>query len=381
MAGGGESAQERTEQASPKRLEDARRKADVPRSRELVTAVMLLAGLGGLAAFGVTGARAYRAMATRQWTIERAQLFDDASLLEGLRVPLLQALGIIAPFLAVMFGAALFGSMLVSGWVFSVEALKPDLSRMNPLKGIGRMFGIKALGELGKGLLKVLLVGAVGWLVLRANVPGYVALGRAPLGSALVGAFTLLFGMLCALTLVIAAIAAIDVPWQRFQHAKKLRMTRQEVREESRESHGNPELKAKVRSLQQSISQRRMLRDIVDADVVIVNPTHYAVALRYAAEESAPVVVASGVDHMAMRIREIGREHGVATFSAPPLARALYHHAPVGSVIPAGLYVAVAQVLAHVYRAREGGLAARVPPPDNFPIPPALREEPYRGTR
>lgn len=370
---GEDTAQERTEAVTPKRLSDAREKGDVARSRELATAVVLLAGLGGLVAFGRGGARAYEALATRQWRIERADLFSDAALLNGFHEPLLGALWLLAPFLALMFVAALLGSVLLSGWVFSTKALKPDLSRMSPVKGLGRMFGPRALGELAKGLAKVLLLGGIGWAVLAANVESYVALGRAPLASAVPSAFALVFAMLLALIVAIAAIAAIDVPWQTFQHAKKLRMTRQQVREEAKETNGNPELKAKVRALQQSVAQRRMLLDVPTADVVVVNPTHYAVALRYVPEESAPVVVASGVDHLAMRIRAIAREHDVTTLGAPPLARALYRHAPVGSVIPPGLYVAVAQVLAHVYRARLPG-APHEPPPTDLPIPADLAD-------
>jgi len=373
MAGGQDSAQERTEPASPRKLGKAREKADVPRSRELGTAVVLIASLAGLALFGTAGARAYQGLAREQWHIERVHVFSDAALLNGLYEPARAAFGIIAPFLALMVFAALIGSIMMSGWVFSTQALKPQLSRMNPLKGLGRMFGLQGLGELGKGLLKVFLLSGVGWLKLSWGVEHYIALGRAPLAAAVPAAFTLVFAMLLALIVAVVVVAAIDVPWQRFQYAKKQRMTKQEVREESKETNGNPEIKAKIRNLQQAASQRRMLRDMVDADVVIVNPTHYAVALRYLPEQSAPIVLASGVDHMAMRMREIARMNAVPTFSAPPLARALYRHAPVGSPIPAGLYVAVAQVLAHVYRTRVPGTPYEAPPTD-LPIPPDLRD-------
>ena len=373
-----ETGQERSEAPTQKRLDDARRKGDVARSRELATAVVLLAGLGGMVAFGRSGARAYERLATRRWRLERVDAFTDAAILNGLREALLATLGILAPFLALMLLAALAGSVLMSGWVFSAKGLKPDLSRLSPVKGLGRMFGPKALGELAKGLAKVVLLGGIGWAVFAANVEHYVALGRVPLALAVPEAFGLVFGMLLALVVALGAVAAVDVPWQKFQHTKKLKMTKQQVREEAKETNGNPEVKAKVRQLQQSAAHRRMLRDVPDADVVIVNPTHYAVALRYIPEESAPVVLASGVDHMAMRIREIAREKGVTIFSAPPLARALHRHAPVGSVIPPGLYVAVAQVLAHVYRARAPGTRYEAPPTD-LPIPPELAD-PATGT-
>ena len=379
MAEGQDSGQDRTEEATPKKLQDARDKADVPRSKELGTATVLLASLAGLAFFGTGGARAYQALATRQWRIEREDVFSDAALLNGVYEPMAAALGIIAPFLALMVIAALAGSILMSGWVFSGKALAPDIKRMSPIKGLGRMFGPKALMELFKAVLKVVLLGGIGALVFQASTDDYLELGRAPLATAVPQAIHLVFAMMLALIVAIGLIAAIDVPWQKFQHAKKLRMTKQQVREESKETNGNPELKAKIRSLQQSVSQRRMLRDMVDADVVIVNPTHYAVALRYVPEESAPVVLASGVDHMAMRMREIAREHRIAVFSAPPLARALHRYAPVGSVIPTGLYVAVAQVLAHVYRARTPG-SGHQPPPSDLPVPPELLDPDDSGT-
>lgn len=378
MANGGDSGQERSLPASAKRLADARKKGDVPRSREVGTALTLLGGLAALALFGGPGSQIYQDLAARHWRIERARIFDDAALVAALLDAVKTALGILAPFFVVSIVAAIAGSILLGGWVVSSKGLKPDFARMNPLKGLGRMFGMQGLGELVKGLLKVGLLGGVGALMLRLNLYNYLALGRSPLNVAVSDALSLIFGMLLVSILLIAFIGALDMPWQRFQHAKKLRMTHQEVREESKETLGNPEVKSKLRNLQQSVSQRRMLRDMVDADVVIVNPTHYAVALRYVADESAPVVMASGVDHMALRMREIAKANGIALFSAPPLARALYRHAPIGSVIPTGLYVAVAQVLAHVYRTRAGSAYGvdRASPPStsDLPIPRELRD-------
>jgi len=378
MAEGQDSGQERSLPASAKRIEDARKKGDVPRSREVGTALTLLGGLVALALFGGPGSQIYQDFAVRSFRIDRASMFDDSAMVEALLDAVKVALGMLAPFFIVSIVAAIAGSVLLGGWIVSSKGLIPDFKRMSPLKGLGRMFGMQGLGELVKGLLKVVLIGGVGAWMLVLKLENYLALGRTPLEAALVDALLLIFGMLLVSILLIAFIGALDMPWQRFQHAKKLRMTHQEVREEAKETHGNPEVKSKLRNLQQSVSQRRMLRDMVDADVVIVNPTHYAVALRYVADESAPVVLASGVDHMALRMREIAKTNSIVMFSAPALARALYRHAPIGSVIPTGLYVAVAQVLAHVYRTRAGTAHGFVPasPPANsdLPIPRELRD-------
>jgi flagellar biosynthetic protein FlhB len=371
-----ESAQEKTEQASPKRLSDARAKGDVPRSRELNTLTMLLAALIGLAVLGRSGVVAYQELAVAQWRIDRAQLFNNEALLNGFHEPLMHALWIVAPFLAVMFLSAFIGPLFMGGWVFSLSSLKFDAGKLNPLKGLKRMVGIQGLAELLKAVLKFLLLGGVALSVLNARVEDYLLLGQMPLGTALPKAFSLVFSVIMVLMLVMVLMALIDVPYQRWQHAEKLKMTRQEVREESKESNGNPELKAKLRSLQQSVSQRRMLLDVPDADVVIVNPTHYSVALKYTEGSSAPQVVAKGVDHTALRIREIATHADVPVFSAPPLARALYSHAEVGDSIPSELYFAVAQVLAYIFQVKQASFSDRreLEPPVNLTVPKSMRD-------
>lgn len=376
MAGAPDSGQDRTEEATPKRLADARKKGDVPRSKELNTVLMLLASLIGFAFLGGGGVHAYRNLASQQWQIDREHLFSDQALLNGLLVPFIEALWIAGPFLLLMFLAVFIGPLCMGGWVFSTSSLKVDPGKLNPLKGLKRMVGIQGLAELLKALLKVILLGGVAIALLRGHVSDFLSLGVLPLEQAVARAFVLMFTILLLLVLSLSVVAMVDVPYQRWNHARKLRMTRQEVRDENKEQNGNPEVKAKVRQMQQAMANKRMLADVPDADVIIVNPTHFSVALKYDENSVAPIVVAKGVDHMALKIREIGKSADVALFSAPPLARALYRHSEVGETIPSELYLAVAQVLAYVLQIKQMSFAdqRRLVPPSDLPVPPSMQD-------
>lgn len=371
-----DSAQERTEEASQKKLGDARNKGDVPRSRELNTVAMLIASLVGLLIFGRDSVLAYREMAAGRFDLERADLFGDEALLNGFHDPLMSCIWIAAPFLCVMFLSTLIGPLFMSGWMLTFSSLKIEASKLSPLAGLKRMVGIQGLVELLKAVAKVVLLGSIGVFAMKAQLDDYLSLGDMPISDAVAKAFGLLFVLGISMIVAMILIAALDVPYQRWSHAKKLRMTKQEVREESKETNGNPEVKAKVRQLQQSVAQRRMLLDVPTADVIVVNPTHYSVALRYSDGESAPVVVAKGVDHMAMRIREIAGHSKIPTFSAPELTRALYRHAEVGNSIPTELYLAVAQVLAYVFQFKQASDKdrSRMITPSHLPVPPSMRD-------
>ena len=361
-------AGERTEEPTPKRLEDARAKGDVPRSRELDVAIGLVAGLAGLALLGPAAVRRTREAAVRLWSLPRDRLLDPATLPAALLGAIGDAVLGLLPFLALTGLAAFAGSALVGGIRFTAPKLDPK--RLDPIKGIGRMFSAKSLGELVKAIAKVVLFVVVGWLVAVASFDGFLALGRAPLEAAVASSFRLVFALLVALTVVMALIAAADVPWQKLQHTRKLRMTLEQVKRERRESEGSPETKSRVRGEQTKASRRRMLADVASASVIVTNPTHYAVALRYRDGDRAPVVVARGHDELAARIRAIGADAGVATFSAPPLARALYRHVRLGEPVRVELWEAVARVLAFVMQLEASVADARAA----RPVPPSARE-------
>lgn len=373
---GQDTAAERNFDATPKRIEDARKKGDVARSKELNTVLMLLASLIGIAMLGSTGVNAYKQLAKSQWQIEREHIFNDQALLNSMFILFVESLWISAPFLLLLFVSVFIGPLCMGGWVFATSSLKVDLKKLSPLAGIKRMFGVQSLAELFKSILKVLVLGSLAILMFNVNVENYLTLGALPLTEAVNSMFVIIFTIILVLVLSLSVVVFVDVPYQQWSHAKKLRMTFQEVREENKEASGNPEVKSKVRQLQQANANRRMLLDVPEADVIIVNPTHFSIALRYDDKLVAPVVVAKGVDHMALKIREIAKHHKVEIFSAPPLARALYQHSDVGETIPSELYLAVAQILAYVLQVKEASFAdsRRLVRPTNLSVPKSLRD-------
>jgi flagellar biosynthesis protein FlhB len=361
-----EPAQERTEQPTPKRLEEARRHGQLPRSPELTTAaVVLIAGIG-LHIFGGHLAGELRQLVQADLALGREQALDPAWLIPSLGTSLARALSAVAPVLGLTLVAALLAPLALGGWNFSLEALVPDFTRISPLSGLQRIFSLRSLVELAKAFAKFLLLAVVSIAFLRKNATALLGLGAEPLRAAIAHAVTLGANALLTLAASLAVIAAVDVPWQLWNHRNRLRMTRQEVREELKENEGSPEMKGRVRRAQQEAARRRMMQEVPKADVVVVNPTHLAVALRYDEKRMrAPIVVAKGADEVAARIREVASEHGVPIFEAPPLARALHRAVPIGGEIPVSLYVAMAQVLTYVYQlrtARRSGAVAPVPP-------------------
>ena len=372
-----DSAAERNEQATPKRLQEARQKGDVARSKELDTAFSLVAGAAGLAVLGPGVAARMREGAAAMWSIDRAEATDPRHMVPAFIDAVVDAVLLLAPFMALMLAAAFAGPALMGGFLFAAPKVDPE--RLNPLKGLGRMVSTHALGELVKAIAKVVLFGAAVAFVASHTVDAFVGLGRVPLERATGEAFSLVFWLVVALAAVMALIAAADVPWQKFQHAKKLRMTLEEVKRERRETEGSPETKSRQRGEQMRISRGQMLTAVPGASVVITNPTHYAVALRYGADDREPVVVAKGVDELALRIRAIAIESGVRTFEAPPLARALFRHVRVGEAVRPELWHAVAQVLAFVIRldaavARGRSAATAGGPRTPWPVPPGPSE-------
>ena len=358
-----ENDQERTEQPTPKRLEEARKKGQVPRSIDLSTATVLLVAGGALRVFGGGIGSALAGVMRAALSLDYDRTLDPRLAITAAATELLHALIACAPVFGLTMVAALAAPLALGGWNLSFEALAPDFSRLDPISGFGRLFSARAGVELGKALAKVAVVGTAAYLVLRDEAPQFLALGSEPLAVALAQAVALASDALLIMAGTLGLIAAIDVPWQLFQHNKQLRMTREEIREEMKESDGSPENKMRVRRVQRELLRRRMMHEVPKADVIVTNPTHFAVALRY--DESrmrAPRVVAKGADLIAARIREIATENAVPIFEAPPLARALYHNVEIGGEIPGQLYVAVAQVLTYIYRLKAARASGAQPP-------------------
>ena len=354
---------DRTEQPTQKRLDDAREKGPIPRARDLTAAaVMLIAGLALLGLGEGLGAKLAEMM-RGGLTIDAGELRDGDAMLSALRRSALGALVAVAPVLGLTLLAALGAPLALGGWSFSTSGMTPDLKRMDPIAGFGRMFSVRAWVELGKGLGKFAVVGTAGVMMLWIERDALLGLSSEPVGAGILHAFSLTGQALLALTAALVLIAAIDVPFQLWQYKRDLMMTREEVRKEMRESEGSPEMKGRIRQMQRERAQGRMMQEVPTADVVIVNPTHYAVALRYDEKRNrAPVVVAKGVDHMAAKIREVANANGVPLFEAPPLARALHKAVDLGEEIPAQLYVAVAQVLTYVFQLKASRRERTSPP-------------------
>jgi len=345
--------QERTEQATPKRIEEARRRGDVPRSRDLsAAAVLLAAGVGMYSMGSYSGGALYNMMRT-QLSISPEQALQDGYLITAAANAATQAAVGLAPIFGLVVLAATLAPLALGGWSFSTQALVPDFSRLSPASGLARMFSMQAVMELGKSLAKFSVVALVAVWVLRRDTGELLQLGSEPTAAAIQHAFRVCGKAFIALTSGLLIIAAIDVPIQLWQYAKKLKMSREEIRQELKESEGSPEIKGRIRRTQQEMARRRMMQDVPKADVVVTNPTHFAVALRYDENRMrAPIVVAKGADAIAARIREIAAEHQVPVFEAPPLARALHAHVDIGGEIPQTLYAAVAQVLTYVFQLR-----------------------------
>jgi len=365
---------EKTEPASPRRLEQAREEGQVPQSRELSAFFVLMAGAGTLWVTGYWLAQRIGGAVSRGLTFDRDEAFDTAALPALLLHQAGEALATLGPLLLILVVAALAGPFMLGGLNFSSKALTPDWTRLDPLKGFGRMLSMQSVGELVKGILKALLVGSVVvWVVLHEKDHIFALMGQ-PLEAGLQSmGRTILFSTLVIVGSMFLIVAA-DVPFQLWQYYKKLRMTKEEVRKEMKELEGDPQLKARIRSQQREIARRRMMAAVPKAQVVVTNPTHFAVALAYDEKMPAPRVVAKGRGVIAQRIRDIAQEHGVPLLEAPPLARALYAHTEIDDIIPAALYRAVAEVMAYVYQlnaylARGGKAPVQ---PAELPVPAEL---------
>ncbi|WP_077001329.1 flagellar biosynthesis protein FlhB [Variovorax sp. KK3] len=374
-----ESDLEKTEPASPRRLEKAREEGNVARSRELVTFVLLAAAVAGLWAMAGPLGHTFRASLSHGLRFERAAAFDPHYMMSQAGLQAMKALVALAPLMGIFMVAALVAPLMLGGWLFSTQAIGPKFDKLNPIAGLGRLFSAQSLAELFKALAKSLLIGGVAWMVIMGGIEEVNAL-MAQSERAALPQMIMLVARNCAL--IVAAlllIALIDVPFQLWSYYRKLRMSREDLRQEHKESEGDPHIKAQIRRQQQAVARRRMMTEVPKADIVVTNPTHFAVALKYDdGQMRAPRVVAKGMDLVAARIRELAAEHKVPVLEAPPLTRALYKNTKLGQEIPAGLYTAVAEVLAWVYQLKrwkaEGGEAPRTP--GELPIPESLEYNP-----
>lgn len=357
-----EDGQEKTEDATPKRLEDARRKGQVPRSRELTTTAMLFMGALSMVVMGKTMIEQLGAVMSLGLSIERAKIFDRWTAIDILGTAIADGLLLVSPFLLVMVATAFAAPVALGGWAFSIEALAFKPEKLNPMKGIKRIFAVRGLVELLKALAKFLLIGSVGTGLLWHYLPELMGLGRESVGSGIAHAGYILLKSFIVLSASLILIAAVDVPFQLWDHAKNMKMTLKEVKDEHKNTEGKPEVKARIRQAQREIAQSRMMQEVPRADVIITNPTHFAVALRYDADNmAAPIVVAKGVEMVASHIRTVAAANKVPLYEAPPLARALYYSTEINQEVSAGLYLAVAQILAYVFQLKASVHGGPVP--------------------
>ncbi|HKR77790.1 MAG TPA: flagellar biosynthesis protein FlhB [Rhodanobacter sp.] len=358
-----DSDQEKTEQPTEKRLKESREKGEVPRSRDLAGAAVVLAGVAALMAGGPASFEHARRIFAFGLGYSREALFSDALPGRALHAALREALALFAPVALATLLAAFAAPLLLGGLNFSGQALAPKFERLDPIKGLCRIFALRGLVELGKALLKLLFIGAVLALLLRHWQGALQATGRGAVAAGIAQALGLLGQAALWFGSILALLGGLDALYQKYDHTKKLRMSRQEIKDEMKESEGSPEMKGRIRQVQMAQARRRMMEELPKADVVVVNPTHFAVALRYdEGRTGAPRVIAKGVDVLAQQIRLVAGSHRIPLVEAPPLARALYASTKLGQEIPAALYVAVAQVLVYVYQLKQAAAQGEAPP-------------------
>jgi flagellar biosynthetic protein FlhB len=367
---------EKTEQPTPKKLQDAAEKGQIARSKDMGTAFVLIGSAAALLVFGKMLAMAMLDICQRMLRLNPKDIFEPNAMFtawgaagEKLVIPL----G--GTFLLILI-AAFLGNTLLGGFNFSWQAAAPKASKMDPMKGFKRMFGMQALVELLKSILKVIVVIGIAYLLLKVFFADIMALSLMSEPNNIESAMYFLAWLFLGLCSSVSVIAVVDAPYQKWNHIKQLKMSLQEIKDEFKNSEGDPQIKARVRRTQMQMSMKRMMQEVPKADVIVTNPTHYAVALKYdQGKFRAPVVVAKGVDEVAMHIRKIGNEHKVPVIESPGLARSIFYTTQLDHPIPEQLFAAVAQVLAYVYQlkmykkgkgSRPKTLAKELPIPDDY---------------
>lgn len=345
-------SQEKTEEPTPKKKQDAKQKGQVPRSRELNTTVVLLAGSLTLMGMGENLGAEMVTIIKNSLTLDRELAFGSgAEIVGALTRTVIEMFALFIPYVILLMLIVLLSPVLIGGWSFSAKAMAPKMSKLSLAKGLKRIFSVRGLMELVKSMAKVLLVGTIATVYIWHYSDELLILGEVDYHQAIGRAIYLVAWLFVILSVATLIIAAIDIPFQMLQHTKELRMSKQEIRDEHKQTEGNPEVKGRIRRLQQEMATSRMMQEIPKADVVVTNPTHFSIAIKYEdSKRGAPIIVAKGVDLIALRIKEIALQHNVTLFEAPPLARALYYTTEINAEIPVELYHAVAQVLAYVYQ-------------------------------
>lgn len=378
MAEDQDQSQEKTEQATPKRLDESREKGQISRSKELSTMAVLMIGSASLYVLGGDIVRSLMGIMHTGFSISRRDLFDTEYISTALMRAGVDAVQGLTTIMLILFLVALFAPMAMGGWGFSTQALAFKWDKLDPIKGMKRVMGVRGLMELAKALAKFILIGGLAILLLWTQIDALHVLGQNGLLPGLVDAGGEIAQAFLILSTATILIAAVDVPFQKWEHSRQLKMTKQEVKDEMKETEGRPEVKSRIREMQQQLANQRMLEEVPKADVIITNPTHFSVALRYEQEKmAAPRVVAKGVDFMAQRIKLVAEQHKVTIFSAPLLARALYFNSKLGDEVPTGLYLAAAQILAYVYQlksSRKAPYATEPVKPKEIAIPDEFKK-------
>jgi len=370
-----EDGSEKSEEPTDKKIRESREKGQIPRSKELTTVLMTLGAGIFFLFYGGQMMEDFQILATRGLSLDRDIAFDELKMWHLIQGLLVQGIWMITPFLLLMALIALISPMLLGGFSFSAKAMAPKLSKLNPVSGLKRMFSAKALLELFKALAKFTLVISIATFFLYSIFGQVLGLGIEPLKFAFAHAGSIIIQAFIFVSLSLVVVALIDVPFQVWDHNRQLKMTKQEVKEEFKQQEGNPEVKGRIRQIQREMSQQRMMQKVPEADVIVTNPTHFAVALKYDSEGmQEPVVLAMGVDFLASQIRTIAQQHNIPVIEAPPLARALYYNAEIDQAIPYDLFKAVAAVLAYVYQLKQTGKANNVDF-ENLPIPSDVKTE------
>jgi len=370
-----QSSNERTEQPTERRKQESRKKGQVPRSRELNTMLSLLSGAVGLLVLGGTISTELTSLIETSFSFDRAVAFDKEMIAVHFMGTVISALMILMPFFLVMVVGSFIGPLMMGGWSFSASAMAFKLEKLSPIKGIKRVFSAKGLLELFKALFKFILLSTAAIILFNLYLDKILHLGVEAPEEAFGDATSLLAWSLLVLSFTMIFIVVFDVPFELWNHTRQLKMTKQEVKDELKESEGRPEVKSRIRTMQREASQRRMMDAVPTADVVITNPTHFSIALKYDdTPGAAPLVVAKGKDLIAFKIRSVAIENDVTIFEAPPLARALYATTEIGDEIPNNLYLAVAKVLAYIYQLRMSVAGDYIAPPKDLVIPDEYKD-------